>query len=125
MLLFHVTTATAAESIREHGLRPAIGPRASQLGETVPAIYFFTSESALQAASDNWLSEAFEDVEEPLVVLVVDVSAQVVRIDPAAAFEAAVTVPVAAAAVVRAYDIDTGAAFPAGVRTERTRAGGR
>ena len=47
------------------------------------------------------------------MVLVVDVSAQVVRIDPTAAFEAVVTVPVAAAAVLRAYDIDTGAAFPA------------
>lgn len=113
MQLLHVTTASAAESIRSHGLRPSIGPRSAQLGETVPAIYFFTSESALISACDNWLSEAFEDVEESLVVLVVDVSAQVVRIDPTAAFEAVVTVPVAAAAVVRAYDIDTGAAFPA------------
>lgn len=113
MQLLHVTTATAAESILTQGLRPSIGPRSSQLGETVPAIYFFTSESALKAASDNWLSEVFEDVEEPLVVLVVDVSAQAVHVDPAAAFEAVVMVPVAAAAVVRAYDIDTGAAYTA------------
>lgn len=113
MQLLHVTTASAANSILTHGLRPAIGPRSAQLGEAVPAIYFFTSESALKAASDNWLSEAFEDVEEPLVVLVVDVSAQAVQVDPIAAFEAVVSVPVAAAAVVRAYDIDTGAAYTA------------
>lgn len=123
MQLLHVTTASAAASIGSHGLLPSIGPRSAQLGETVPAIYFFTSESALKTASDNWLSEAFEDVDEPLVVLVVDVSAQVVRIDPTTAFEAVVTVPVAAAAVVRAYDIDAGAAYT--VTAERTRSHGR
>ncbi len=116
MQLLHVTTSSALESIRSHGLQPAIGPRSAAFGETVPSIYFFTSGSALRAANDNWLSEAFEDVEEPLVVLVVDVSAQAVHIDPAAAFEASVTVPVAAAAVVRAYDIDTGAACDASAR---------
>lgn len=106
--LLHVTTASAAESIRRSGFQPTIGPRSAELGETTPATYFFTSAEALAAASYNWLSEAFEDVDEPLVVLVVSVPAGSVRIDPRAGFEARAVAPVPAASIIRGYDIDTG-----------------
>ena len=106
MPIYHVTTETAARAILRDGFRPTIGPRAAAL-ETAPATYFFNTEADLESASWNWLSEAFEDVDEPLIVLVVAVPSELVHIDPAAGYEATVKVPIPPEAVVRAYDIDT------------------
>jgi hypothetical protein len=111
MELFHVTDASAAESILRDGFEPRIGPRSTELVETVPATYFFPSEADLIAASWNWLSEAFEDVVEPVIVLVVAVQPDLVHIDPAVGFEVVVKVPVPASAIVRAYDFDSGRMF--------------
>lgn len=113
MELFHVTGANAAESILREGFRPHIGRRSSELGETDPGTYFFPSEADLTAASWNWLSEAFEDVEEPLIVLVALVPSRWVHVDPAASFEAVVKVPVPATAITKAYELDSGNAFTA------------
>lgn len=109
--LFHVTGASAAESILRGGFLPNIGRRSCELGETEPATYFFSSEADLVAASWNWLSEAFEDVEEPMIVLVAMVPAEWAHIDPAASFEAKVKVPVPVTAIVQAYELDSGRAF--------------
>lgn len=106
--LFHVTTLSAAESIWRNGFQPGIGPRSTDLGETTAATYFFTSAAALDAASFNWLSEAFEDESEPVVVLVVSVPTGSVHIDPRSGFEAVALSAVPASAIVRAYNIDTG-----------------
>lgn len=112
MQLWHVTTASAATSILRGGFEPRIGPRSGELGEERPATYFFNSFDDLDAAMYNWLSEAFEDIEEPLIVFVVAVPSELVHIDPVAGFEAVVGVPVPASAIVRTYDIDTGDDFP-------------
>lgn len=106
MQLYHVTTESAARSILREGFRPSVGPRAASI-ETAPATYFFNTEEDLESAAWNWISEAFEDTEEPLIVLVVAVPSELVSIDPAAAFEAVVAVPIPPAAIVRAYDIDS------------------
>lgn len=111
MQLLHVTTESAARSILREGLRPAIGPRAADSGESEPAVYFFNSPADLEAAAWNWLSEAFENVDEPLIVLVVAVPSDLVQINASAAWEATVTCSVPAMAIVRAYNIDTGEPF--------------
>lgn len=106
MQIFHVTTESAARAILREGFRPTVGPRSAKL-ETAPATYFFNTEEDLDSAAWNWLSEAFEDTEGPMIVLVVAVPSELVHIDPAAAFEATVAVPIPPAAIVRAYDIDS------------------
>lgn len=111
MELFHVTDASAAESILRGGFEPRIGRRSRELSETDPATYFFSSEADLIAASWNWLSEAFEDVEESVVVLVAMVPPEWVHVDSTAGFEAVVKVPVPLSAIVRAYELDSGRAF--------------
>lgn len=114
MQLLHVTTASAAESILRDGFEPRIGLRSAELGETRAATYFFNSLDDLAEAANNWLSEAFEHVEEPLIVFVVAVPSELAHIDPVASFEAVVQVPVPASAIVGAYDIDTGEDFTHG-----------
>ncbi|ORW08088.1 hypothetical protein [Mycolicibacter longobardus] len=76
--------------------------------ETEPATYFFTDEQALSDACWNWLSEAFEHVDEDLIVLVADVDEEMVHVDLRIGFEAVVFEAVPPSAITRAYDLDTG-----------------
>ena len=65
---FHVTTKSAWEKIRQEGLIPQIGKRSQKLGELIPDIFLFTSETAMQDGICNWLGDEFEE-DEPLVAL--------------------------------------------------------
>lgn len=107
--VFHVTTRKAAESILRSGFEPRIGPRSQWLGEKVRATYFFTSKEDLDFAANNWLSEAFEDVDDQLIVIIVAVRPGMLYVDPTVGFEAVAWTPVPAAAILRAYDLDSGA----------------
>ncbi|KAA8966039.1 hypothetical protein [Mycobacterium sp.] len=109
MELLHVTTLSAMAVILREGFVPRIGPRSIDIGEQYPATFFFTSREALDSASWNWLSEAFEDTVEDLVVIVVELDPAMVHIATGTEFEARVLIPVPASAIVRAYDIDTNA----------------
>ena len=67
-IYFHVTTKSAWEKIRQEGLIPQVGKRSQKLGELIPAIFLFTSETAMQDEICNWLGDEFEE-DEPLVAL--------------------------------------------------------
>lgn len=65
---YHVTTATALPSILQQGIIPATGPRSLILGETQPAIYFFSKDTEVEDGLVNWINDAFSE-EETLYVL--------------------------------------------------------
>lgn len=65
---YHVTTATALPSILQQGIIPAMGPRSLILGETQPAIYFFSNDTEVEDGLVNWINDAFSE-EETLYVL--------------------------------------------------------
>jgi hypothetical protein len=70
MPLYHITERKNLASILEQGLLPHIGPRASDFGETIPAIYLFESREALEDAILGWLGNEFES--EDLICLEVE-----------------------------------------------------
>lgn len=65
---YHVTTESALSSILKQGIVPAIGPRSLMLGETQPAIYFFSKDTEVEDGLVNWINNAFSE-EEILYVL--------------------------------------------------------
>jgi hypothetical protein len=69
--VFHLTSPELLPSILERGLEPGIGPRSTELGETVAGVYCFPDRSALEAALGSWLETVF-DPEDPLACLVID-----------------------------------------------------
>lgn len=79
--VYHVTTDSAWESIKTHGLRPAIGERSADLGESIQRIYLFPSEEDMDSALWNWLGECFEDEEGDLHILAVDITGYEVEQD--------------------------------------------
>lgn len=60
-VLYHVATADAVRKARTEGLPPAVGPRSSKAGETVPGIWFFRSPEDLADAVTNWLGDELPD----------------------------------------------------------------
>ena len=70
-VFYHVTPVENLDSILTHGLRPTIGDRSQEIGETDAAVYLFPSYADLVDGLGNWLGECFDD-EDELVVLEVD-----------------------------------------------------
>jgi len=70
MRLFHVTPLVAMPAIGKNGLIPQIGPRASLLGESAPAVYCFDSREAVHDGLANWLGDALDD--DLVVILELD-----------------------------------------------------
>lgn len=56
------------ESIRQHGIVPAVGERSAELREAHAAVYTFCSLEDVVTALSNWLGEAFEDDEELIII---------------------------------------------------------
>ncbi len=73
MKAYHVTPESNLHSILKNGLIPTIGER-SKLLETIPRVYLFPSKENLETALYNWLGEAFEDLEEDLFILEINLS---------------------------------------------------
>lgn len=73
MKAYHVTPKSNLPSILKNGLIPTIGER-SKLLETIPKVYLFPSKENLETALLNWLGEEFEDLQEDLIILEIDLS---------------------------------------------------
>ena len=71
---FHITTDDKLALILSQGLVPQIGERSAELGEATPAVYLFPTLEALEDALGGWLGECFEDEEEDLHILQVDLT---------------------------------------------------
>ncbi len=82
---YHVTPEENLPSIMEQGLRPSIGERSAELGETAERVYLFPSKEACEDALANWLGEQFDD--GTLVILEVDITGLAMESD--VGFEAA------------------------------------
>ena len=63
-MLYHVTTASAIERIRNQGLIPAIGPRSRKAGEDRPWVYLFPDMETAEDAMANWLGDELPDDED-------------------------------------------------------------
>lgn len=83
MNVFHVTRREDLPSILNSGLEPRIGPRSLKLGEPCAAVYLFPDLEAVENALMNWLGDAFDDIE--LIVLEIDASS--LSLEPGAGFE--------------------------------------
>lgn len=68
---YHVTTDSSLEVILNEGLKPVIGARSAELGETIARVYLFPSEEDVESALGSWLGECFNE-DEVLHVFEVD-----------------------------------------------------
>lgn len=101
--LYHVTPRRNLGTIRAEGLRPAIGPRAEDAGEVLPAVFFFHCREDLDNALSNWLGEAFEDDPGQLAIIEAQVPVTMKRSVDVTSYEVALTEPVPATCLVAAY----------------------
>lgn len=69
--LFHVTPQSNVDSIMKNGLLPKIGERSKRIEEEEMAFFFKTYEDC-ETALEQWLGDEFEDLEENLFVLKVE-----------------------------------------------------
>lgn len=67
-IMYHVTLSANVPGIMQKGLIPSIGALSEQYGESSPAIYLFSDESALQDA--NWLADEFNDDDDITVLAI-------------------------------------------------------
>jgi len=70
--VFHVTTSSNYEKIRQIGLMPQIGPRSATAKECTAKIYFFVDRDVLEEAVLNWLGDEFEEEEELVELKITD-----------------------------------------------------
>ena len=80
-MAYHVTLESNLKSILSLGLIPSIGERSENLGETEKAVYFFNSLQECDNALWNWLGEEFEDIEEDLVIIEVNIDEKWIELD--------------------------------------------
>lgn len=66
--LYHVTPPANIAGILQNGLLPQIGERSAIAGETIPAVFCFSSLDDVESALMNWLGDQFDD-EQPLSLL--------------------------------------------------------
>ena len=64
--MYHVTPVQNLDAILREGIKPQIGERSLELGESNPVVYLFATVTDMEDA--QWLYECFEEDEE-LVVL--------------------------------------------------------
>lgn len=70
--LFHVTPASNVEPILKKGLTPQLGERSQQVANEKEGVFLFCDYESCENALWNWLGEEFEDLEEDLIILKVD-----------------------------------------------------
>lgn len=58
--VWHITPRSCIESILRQGLIAQRGPRSKKANEPLPAVYCFTSGSAVEQALLNWADDEFE-----------------------------------------------------------------
>jgi hypothetical protein len=78
---YHVTPKSNLKSILKNGFVPAIGERSEILGEVERAVYFFCSLEECDNALWNWLGEEFEDLDEDLIIIEVDIDKEWIQYD--------------------------------------------
>lgn len=69
---FHVTPCSKWEMIKSEGLVPQLGERAKQIATEKKGVFLFTSYEDAEHALWNWLGEEFEDLDEDVFTLKVD-----------------------------------------------------
>jgi hypothetical protein len=100
MKAYHVTPASNLLSILERGLIPAIGERSNKI-EDVPYVFLFASKDDLETALYQWLGQEFEDLDEELLFLEVDLSKTQYQVG---AFELTVATPIASKNIVNVFN---------------------
>lgn len=60
MVYYHVTLLKNWPSIKQNGLLPLISKRSEEMGESVPAVYLFTSRTSMNEALCQWLGDWYE-----------------------------------------------------------------
>lgn len=95
--LYHVTPPANIASILQNGLLPQIGERSAIAGETVPAVFCFSSLDDVENALTNWLGDLFDE-EEPLSLLRVSLDSTAV-LGEGAGYEVVVLSPIRAEGV--------------------------
>ena len=80
-MAYHVTLESNLKSILSQGFIPSIGERSEKLGENEKAVYFFNSLQECDNALWNWLGEEFEDIEEDLIIIEVDIDKKWIQFD--------------------------------------------
>jgi len=102
---FHVTPATNLNSILEDGLRPRIGARSAELGETTEAVYLFKSLDDVEDALTNWLGDCFDEDEVLALLSVQGTGLQF--LESSAAYECVVPHPIIPSALhILCHDLD-------------------
>lgn len=69
--LFHVTPISNLESIMKNGLIPQAGERSEKLEED-PGVFLFPTYDDCENALFNWLGEEFDELDEEVVTLKVE-----------------------------------------------------
>jgi hypothetical protein len=100
---YHVCPSSAVPDILATGLHPRIGPRAQDLGETVPAVYLFETPDDVETAMLNWLGDCFEE-DVDLSVLEVDLP-ETLRRGTGADFEIVILDPIPSDRIRVAVDL--------------------
>lgn len=70
--LFHVTPISNVNSILKDGLIPQLGERSQQLENEKEGIFMFSNYENCEYALCNWLGEEFEELEEELITLKIE-----------------------------------------------------
>lgn len=74
MIAYHITEKRNLASIQEKGLVPSVGPRSKDLGEPENVVYFFRSLEDVDNALLNWLGEWYEDYEDEIDLVILEVN---------------------------------------------------
>lgn len=69
---YHVTPASNLRSILSKGILPQVGRRSKICRENAARSYFFPDLADLEDALLNWFGEVFEETEEGLAILEVE-----------------------------------------------------
>jgi len=70
--LFHVTPISNVDAILKDGLIPKLGERAQQLEDEKEGVFMFSDYESCEYALCNWLGEEYEDLEEELITLKIE-----------------------------------------------------
>jgi len=70
--LFHVTPLSNVASILKNGLLPQLGERSQQLEDEKEGVFMFSDYESCEHALWNWLGEEFEELEEELMTLKIE-----------------------------------------------------
>lgn len=103
-IVYHITPTRNLDSILRSGIIASIGIRSADLGETVPASYYFHNLTATEDALTSWLGDLFDSGEQ-LALLKVDIDG--LTVSEGAGYEIVVVSQVAPDRItVLAEDID-------------------